>query len=122
MTLRLLLHPKAQGGAGLAHTTGAIAARGREKQEGCAELTARPAPQHLHLRAGTDRAAAAVGTACVGSLISLLDIAYSQASILGQVDVVAIPPHGNSVPMVKNKIFHYCHPWVLTELPVLFGK
>lgn len=89
---------------------GAMAARGREKQEGWAVLTAGPAPQHLHLRAGTDRAAAAVGTACVGSLVSLLDIAYSQASILGQVDVVAIPPHGNSVPAVKNKIFHCCHP------------
>lgn len=35
----------------------------------------RPAPQHLHLCAGTDGVAAAVGAACVGSLISLLNIA-----------------------------------------------
>lgn len=104
----------------------AIAAKGwalcREKQDSQAVLTARPAPQHLHLRAGTDRAAAAVGTARVGSLVSLLDVAYSQASILGQVDVVAIPPHGNSIPVVKNKMFHYCHRRGLKELPVLFGK
>lgn len=124
--------PKPEAGAGLAHTIGVIVARawalcwekqeGWEEQEGWAGLTARLAPQHLHLRAGADRAAASVGAACVRSLISLLDVADSQASILGQVDVVAIPPHGNSVPVVKNKIFHYCHPWVLKELPVLFGK
>lgn len=94
----------------------------REKQQGGAVLTARPAPQHLHLRAGTDRAAAAVSTARVRSLVSLLHVAYSQASIRGQVDVVAIPPHGNSIPVGKNKVFLHCHPWGLKELPVLFGK
>lgn len=60
--------------------------------------SARPAPQHFHLRAGTDGVAAAVGAARVGSLVSLLNVAYDQASILGEVDVVAICPHGDSVP------------------------
>lgn len=56
-----------------------------------------PAPQHFHLRAGTDRVAAAVGTAGVGSLISQLNVAYGQASILGQVDMAAICPHWDSI-------------------------
>lgn len=55
------------------------------------------APQHFHLRAGTDRAAAAVGAACVGSLVSQLNVAYGQASILGEVDVAAICPHWDSI-------------------------
>jgi len=74
----------------------------REKQGGRAVLTARPAPQHFHLGAGTDRVAAAVGAARVGSLVSLLNVAYDQAPVLGQVDAVAICPCRDSVPVAKT--------------------
>lgn len=94
----------------------------REKRGGQVVLTARPAPQHFHLRAGTDGAAAAIGAACVGTLVSLLNVAYDQASVLGQVDVVAICPHGDSIPVVKNILYHYSHPWGLKELSLLFGN
>lgn len=73
-----------------------------EKWGGWVVLTAGLAPQHFHLCAGTDGAAAAVGTACVGPLVTLLNIAYDQASVLGQVDMVAVCLHGDSVPTSKK--------------------
>lgn len=90
-----------------------------EKQGGQVVLTTGPVPQHLHLGAGTDGVAAAVCTARVGSLVSQLNVAYDQASILGQVDVVTVCPHWDSIPVMKSVLYtsvptilyHCSHPW-----------
>lgn len=83
----------------------------QEKWGGQVVLTAGPAPQHFHLCAGTDRVAAAVGAACVGSLVSQLNIAYGQASILGQVDAAAICPHWDSISVMRSVLYHCSHSW-----------
>lgn len=94
----------------------------QEKQGHQVVLTAKPALQHFHFCAGTDRVAAAVGAARVGSLIGLFYVAYDQSSILGQVDVAAICPHGDSVPVAKNILYRSSHPRGLNECSLLFGN
>lgn len=106
--------PKPRTGSGWVHdgqlsSNSQEAALCREKWGGQVVLTAGPAPQHFHLRAGTDRVAAAVGTAGVGSLISQLNVAYGQASILGQVDMAAICPHWDSISVMKSVLYHCSH-------------
>lgn len=112
--------PVSEIGGGRAHSgqpysNGQEAGPVPEKQGRQVVLTTRPVPQHFHLGAGADGVAAAVGAARVGSLVSQLNVAYDQASILGQVDAVTVCPHWDTIPVMKSVLYHCSHPWELKK-------